>query len=179
MISGNNVKLLPIEANDENFLTVYSAIRKITSDDSHFFRRSISIDMPVALKTKLINIKTIHVNTSSLSETKALPIATTDGNNIDLRYIGVNDTNFTRMRSLYDPPSGGAGIFFDLETSVKHKLNDVSNVTIQKDITTRPTLTYPVEIIGNTANVFPLHAITNDNIIVTLAEPPLAGMVDL
>ena len=36
MISGNNVKLLPIESNDANFLTVYSAIRTITSDDTQF-----------------------------------------------------------------------------------------------------------------------------------------------
>jgi hypothetical protein len=66
MISGNNVKLLPIESNDENFLTVYSAIRTITSDDTQFSRRSISIDMPVALKTKLNNIQTIQVILSSL-----------------------------------------------------------------------------------------------------------------
>jgi hypothetical protein len=52
MISGNNVKLFPIESNDENFLTVYSTIRTVTSDDSQIFRRSISIDMPVALKIK-------------------------------------------------------------------------------------------------------------------------------
>ena len=175
MISGNNVKLLPIESNDENFLTVYPTIRTITSDETQFSRRSVSIDMPVALKTKLNNVKTIQVNTSSLPETKALPIATTDGNNINLRYIGVNDTNFMRILSLYDPQSGGTGIFFDLETSVQHRLNDVNNVTIQKESTTRPNLTYPVEIIGSTAQVFPLNAITNDNIIVTLAEPLLAG----
>ena len=85
MISGNNVKLLPIESNDENFLTVYPTIRTITSDETQFSRRSVSIDMPVAFKTKLNNIKAIQVNTSSLPETKALPIATTDGNNINLR----------------------------------------------------------------------------------------------
>jgi hypothetical protein len=174
MISGNNVKLFPIESNDENFLMVYSTIRTITSEESQIPRRSISIDMPVALKTKLNNIKTIQVNTSSLPETKALPIATTDGNNINLRYIGVNDTNFMRILSLYDPQSGGTGIFFDLETSVKTKLNSVQQ-NIQKESTSRPNLIYPVEILPNSTTVFPLNAITNDNIIVTLAKPLLEG----
>ena len=98
---------------------VYSTIRTITSDNTQISRRSISLDVPVALKTNVNNVKAIQVNTSSFRETKALPIATTDGNDINLRYIGVNDTSFMRILSLYDPQSGGTGIFFDSDTSVK------------------------------------------------------------
>ena len=59
MISGN-IKLFPIESSDGNFRTVYSTIRTITSDDTQLSRRSIRIDMPVALKTKINLIKGIQ-----------------------------------------------------------------------------------------------------------------------
>ena len=136
--------------------------------------KSIGIDLKDTVKTKINNIQTLQINTSSLPETKALPIATATGNTINLRYIGVNDTNVMKILSLYDPLSGGTGIFFDLETSVKNKLNSVQQ-SIQKESTLLPNLIYPMEMTATATTVFPLNAISNDNIIVTLAQPHLEG----
>jgi hypothetical protein len=69
---------------------------------------------------------------------------------------------------------GGTGIFFDLTTSVKNKLNSVQQ-SIQKESTLLPNLIYPMEMTATATTVFPLNAISNDNIIVTLAQPLLEG----
>ena len=79
--------------------------------------RSIGIDLNSTMKTKINNMKTTQISTASLPETKALHIATADGNTINLRYSRVNDTSVMRTLSLYDPMTRGTGIFFDLRKS--------------------------------------------------------------
>ena len=115
-ISGNDIKILPVQSSDENYIQVLNI-----TPPSRELGRSIGIDINNTIKTKLNNMKTIQISTSSLPETRALPIATADGNTISLRHIGVNHTSVMRTLSLYDPMAGGTGIFFDLETSVEKK----------------------------------------------------------
>jgi hypothetical protein len=93
MISGNNVKLLPIESNDENFLTVYSTIRTITSDDTQISRRSISIDMPVALKTKLNNVNTQNNIHLLLQFHVMLNLLKYEGNDVIIKNLRSSDPN--------------------------------------------------------------------------------------
>ena len=149
MISGNNVKLLPIESNDENFLTVYSAIRTVTSDDTQFSRRSISIDMPVALKTKINSIPRIILSSSAVP--RDVKLIEVEGNDVIIKNLRSGDPNFIDVQLKSEPSFiNSLGVSIDLNSSLKLKLTDLQ--TVQLEPGAAPAKRYPAVISGTTVN---------------------------
>ena len=102
MISGNNVNILPIESSDQNCLLVSSTIRTITSDDTQISRRSVSIDMPEALKTKLNSIPRIILSSSAVP--RDVKLIEVEGNAVIIKNLRSGDPNLIDVQLESETP---------------------------------------------------------------------------
>ena len=95
-ISGNTVTILPLQTSDDNFIL----ITNITPPSAEL-GRSIGIDMPVALKTKLNNIQTVQLETGATTA-KKYP-AVISGNNVNILPLQSSDENFILVTNVTRP----------------------------------------------------------------------------
>ena len=121
VISGNTVSILPLQTSDENFILVTNI-----TPPSPELGRSISIDIPLSLKTKLNNIQTVQLEPGA-TVAKTYP-AEISGNTVTILPLQSSDDNFIQVTNI-TPPSAESGrsIGIDLKDTVKNKTQQYSN----------------------------------------------------
>ena len=120
-ISGNTVTILPLQTSDDNFILVTNI-----TPPSPELGRSIGIDMPLALKTKLNNIQTVQLETGA-TVAKKYP-AEISGNTVSILPLQSSDDNFIQVTNII-PPSAelGRSSGIDMNDTVKTKNQQYPN----------------------------------------------------
>jgi hypothetical protein len=133
--------------------------------------------MPTAMKTKINNIQTILIGSSSLPAIRASPLASVTGNEIRFSYIGAKDPYWLEVEYETDATTGDTGILFDVPTLMKTMLNSANS--FKRDIQYEPTnlqnLVYPAEKTPTHLYIFPLKTRADDFMDILLQQPALEG----
>ena len=146
-------------------------MRTITSDDTQISRRSISIDMPEALKTKLNSIPRIILSSSAVP--RDVKLIEVEGHDVVIKNLRSGDPNFIDVQLKSEPPFiSSLGVSIDLNSSLKLKLNDMQTVQLEPGATLAKK--YPAVISGTTVNISPIQSHDGNYVEVVNIVPPSA-----
>ena len=132
-INDKNIKLLPLESLDQNFLTIITKTTQVQEGGTTIPKYSLAFDLPQAVKDKINNnTRIIQIEPTSFTDlVYPLDLTPTDIFTLPLK-TRANDF----IDILLQPPASegnGRSITIDLKDSIKTKINNIQVVSFSAD----------------------------------------------
>ena len=159
-VSGETSKVLPIKADDTNFVEVSLAPPVATGAG-----RTLNIDLKDTVKSKINHIRELKLEATAVPMNVFYPVDLTTTSATFLPFWNNTNSSIEAFSSLPTAGRSDRAISFDLKETVKTKMNSIRQIVLETTSVPLP-IVYPATLTETQLSILPIYNNPNSSIIV-------------